>query len=128
MENKKRNSKIRQFILDLKSYLSIESDYYQVLLVEKTTKIVSLIILFFLLSGLFLGLFFFLLLGLAYFLSSIYGKLITFWIVLGLIILFMLLVILFRKKIITNPILRLVLNIFDDKTFKGRKEDKDENN
>ncbi len=124
MANEKKDSKIRQFILDLKSYLAIESDYYQIILVEKITKIVSLIIISVLLSGLFLGLFFFLLFGLAYLLVPILGKMITFSIILGLFLMLILLIVVLRKEIVINPVLRLVLKTMDTKTIKNRKEEK----
>ncbi len=128
MENKKKNSKIRQLIFNLKSYLSAESDYYQVVLVEKITKIISIFILGILLSVLFLGLFFFLLFLLAYFLIPIVGEIISFSIAGGLLILTICLVILFQRTIVVNPVLRLIVKTIDSNISKTKKEEQDETN
>ncbi len=115
MKKKKNQGVIKQLIADLKAYLTVQSDYYQVLLVEKITKIIAIFVLSILITGFSLGLFFFLLFALAYYLIPILGAVASFAIVGGLFLLLIFIVILLRKAIIINPLLRAIVKAIENK-------------
>ncbi len=122
-ESKKKSS----LWLKIKEYIAIQSDYYQVLFVEKVTKIISLLIMVILISGLLLGLLFFSLVALAYLLVPILGKAIAILTVGGLFLLFILFFILFRKVLIVTPILRVIVKIMNGKSNKKKSSENGNN-
>lgn len=119
-DNKQESKRKSSLFLKIKEYLRIQSDYYQVLLIEKVTKIISLLIMVILVSGLLLGLLFFSLVALAYLLIPVLGKLASISIVGGLFLLLIFLLILFRKTLVVTPILKIVVKTLNDKSNKGK--------
>ncbi len=122
-ESKKKSS----LWAKIKEYVAIQSDYYQVLFIEKVTKIISLLIMVILVTGLLLGLLFFSLVALAYLLVPVLGKAIAILTVGGLFLLFILFFILFRKTLIVTPILKIVVKIMDGKSNKKKSNENGNN-
>ncbi len=126
-DNKQESKRKSSLFLKIKEYLRIQSDYYQVLLIEKVTKIISLLIMVILVSGLLLGLLFFSLVALAYLLIPVLGKLASISIVGGLFLLLIFLLVLFRKTLVVTPILKIVVKTLNDKSNKGKEQDNGNN-
>ncbi len=126
-DNKQESKRKSSLFVKIKEYLQIQSDYYQVLLIEKVTKIISLLIMTLLVSGLLLGLLFFSLVALAYLLIPVLGKLASISIVGGLFLLLIFLLVLFRKTLVVTPILKIVVKTLNDKSNKGKERDNGNN-
>lgn len=104
---------IRQLIAEVKEYVTLQKDYAKVEFVEKLTILLStlIMVLIFLILG--MVTLFYLLFALAYALEPLVGNMIiSFTIIaaisLGLMACFYAL----RKKLITNPLVRFLANLF----------------
>jgi len=104
---------IRQLIAEIKEYAILQKDYAKLQFVEKLTILLSVLILTFILITLGMVTLFYLLFSFAYILEPLVGGLtISFCIISFISVLIMASVIIFRKNLITNPLVRFLTNLF----------------
>ncbi|MDR0658500.1 MAG: phage holin family protein [Mediterranea sp.] len=104
---------IRQLIKELKTYVEMQKEYTKLELTEKITVLLSTLILaiVLILSGLMV--LFYLSFSFACLLSPYVGGLpVSYAIIAGIVLLFVVVVIIFRKKFIINPIANFLANLF----------------
>lgn len=124
MEEQKNGSyveNLEQFYAELKKFIELKFEYYQISLVEKLTRIISALLILFTVMVLSLVILFYLLFALAYALEPAIGYIASFSCVAGLFLILLLIFFIFRKKLVVNPILRFMVKIFYDET-KERKD------
>ncbi|WP_321517663.1 phage holin family protein [uncultured Bacteroides sp.] len=104
---------IKQLIAEIKEYAILQKDYAKLQFVEKLTILLSMLIMTFILIILGMVTLFYLLYSLAYILEPLVGGLtISFCIISLISILIMVCMIIFRKNLITNPLVRFLTNLF----------------
>jgi len=99
----------------VKEYLKLQKEYIRLEVIEKITIVFSALII--ILTILLLGIvaLFYLSLALAYILSPIVGGLMySFGIIACIHILLILLVLIFRRRLIVNPMARFIMKLFSD--------------
>jgi hypothetical protein len=104
---------IRQLAKELKAYIEMQKEYTKLELTEKFTILFSTLILaiVFILSGMMV--LFYLSFSFAYLLGPYVGGLpVSYAIIAGIVLLFVVVVIIFRKKLIINPIANFLANLF----------------
>lgn len=104
---------IKQLIAEVKEYIILQKDYAKVEFVEKLTILLSTLfmILIFLILG--MAALFYLLFALAYTLEPLVGGLaISFVIISAISILLMIALYHLRKKLIVNPLVKFLANLF----------------
>lgn len=111
-ENNKLES-IEQLYEEGKKLFKLEADYLRLELVEKMTILISTLILILILLILGMVALFYLSFTLAYKLEQILGSLTwSYAIISGFILLLMLIVFMFRRKLIINPLTRFLSGLF----------------
>ncbi|NLI71577.1 MAG: phage holin family protein [Bacteroidales bacterium] len=120
------NTGFQKLFTEVKDYVELRLDYMQVGMVEKLTKLISKLLVLFIAIVFGMAVLFYLLFSLAYALAPMLGFITSFAIIAGIFLLLTIIVIVFRKSLIVNPILKLMVEVFYDDT-KENKED-DENN
>lgn len=123
VKKQKKEGDIKQLTNEIKEYIDLQTSIAQVTFVEKLTKIISLIIIAGVISALLIGLLFYLLFALAYVLIPIVGEIISFVIIGGVFLLLIALLLIFKKSIVINPILRAVVKALGNKLDKKRWEE-----
>ncbi|BEG98310.1 phage holin family protein [Bacteroides sedimenti] len=104
---------IRQLIAEIKEYVTLQKDYAKLQLVEKLTILLSTLIMIFILIILGMVTLFYLLFSLAYLLEPLVGGLaLSFCIIAGITILIIICLVVFRNKLIANPLVRFLTNLF----------------
>ncbi len=104
---------IRQLIAEIKEYAILQKDYAKLQFVEKLTILLSTLIMTFILIILCMVTLFYLLFSFAYILEPLVGGLtISFAIISVICILIMACIVYFRNKLITNPLVRFLTNLF----------------
>lgn len=104
---------IKQLIAEVKEYIILQKDYAKVEFVEKLSILLSTLIMIFVLLILGMVALFYLLFSLAYAIEPLVGGLaISFSIITVITILLMVCFFRMRKKLITNPLVRLLANLF----------------
>ena len=109
--NDKNIDNLQQLLAELKKYAELQKDYVKLHLVEKLTILISTLILVF---KLILGIIalFYLSFTLAYVLEPHVGGLMaSYGIITGCIILLILLIVLFRKRLIVQPMVNFLANL-----------------
>ena len=102
--NDKNIDNLQQLLAELKKYAELQKDYVKLHLVEKLTILISTLILVFILLILGIIALFYLSFTLAYVLAPHVGGLMaSYGIITGCIILLILLIVLFRKRLIVQP-------------------------
>ena len=102
--NDKNIDNLQQLLAELKKYAELQKDYVKLHLVEKLTILISTLILVFIL--------FYLSFTLAYVLAPHVGGLMaSYGIITGCIILLILLIVLFRKRLIVQPMVNFLANL-----------------
>ena len=115
MTNKSGNiSNFNQLFTDIKDYVKLQGDYVKIEFVEKITKILSLLLFILIVVVLAIGMLFYLLFSLAYILAPTVGFVISFGIIAGIYLVLLTVVLIFRKSLIVNPLLRLIVAMFYD--------------
>lgn len=110
-------SNIRELIREVKKYVELQKEYTKLELTEKLTIIFSALILGVVITMLGIVVLFYLSLSFAYFLAPHVGGLIaSFSIIAGMILLLMLLIYLFRKQLIINPLVNFLADVFSNKS------------
>ncbi|MDR0745466.1 MAG: phage holin family protein [Mediterranea sp.] len=105
--------RIRRLVKELKVYVEMQKEYTRLELTETLTILFSTLIfaIVLILSGLMV--LFYLSLSLAYLLEPYVGGLpVSYAIIAGIFLLFVVVVIIFRKRLIINPIANLLANLF----------------
>ena len=104
---------IRQLIAELKEYAILQKDYAKLQFVEKLTiLLLSTLILIFILITLGMVTLFYLLFSLAYVLEPLVGLSLSFCLIACLSISIIICMIVFRKNLITNPLVRFLATLF----------------
>jgi hypothetical protein len=107
----------QQLYEEVKNYVSLQTEYVKVEFVEKLTILLSAILIVSLITVLAIITLFYLFFSLAYVLEPIVGGLsVSFAIIAGLYVILMGLLIFLRKKIIINPLVKFLSNLFLSKT------------
>ncbi len=103
----------QQLFIEFKKYLILQKDYTRLELTEKLTILLSTLIMVLVLVILGMVALFYLLFALAYVLEPLVGGLMaSFAIIAGINVLLMVLVIIFRKKLIIAPMVNFLGNLF----------------
>ena len=109
--NDKNIDNLQQLLAELKKYAELQKDYVKLHLVEKLTILISTLILVFILLILGIIALFYLSFTLAYVLEPHVGGLMaSYGIITGCIIL-ILLIVLFRKRLIVQPMVNFLANL-----------------
>jgi hypothetical protein len=104
---------IQQLFVELKKYLELQKEYTKFELTEKLTILLSTLILIFMLIILGMVALFYGLFALVYVLEPLVGSLTaSFGIITGINLLLILIVILYRKKLIIAPLVNFLANLF----------------
>ncbi len=103
----------QQLFFEFKKYVELQKEYAKIELVEKLTILLSTLILVFVLIILGMVALFYLLFTLAYLLESVVGGLTaSFAIIGGISLLLIAVTIIFRKKLIINPMVNFLAGLF----------------
>jgi len=103
----------KQLFADLKKYLELQKEYTKLELVEKLTILLSTLIMILILIILAMAAIFYLLFALAYILEPLVGSLtLSFTIIAVINLLLIAGVAIFRKKLIINPMVKFLANLF----------------
>ncbi len=121
------NNGFQQVFVELKKYLRLRSDYLQVMMVEKSSKIFSKIIFGLIAFVLLFGVFFYLMFALAYALVPLLGQVVSFIIIAAIFLVLLLIVVIFKKQLIITPILRMLVDVFYDETKEEGKQNDEDN-
>lgn len=104
---------IQQLIAEVKEYISLQKDYAKVDFVQKLTILLSTLIMILILIILGMVTLFYLLFVLAYALEPLVGGLVySFSIISGISILLIVIIYRLRTKLITNPLVKFLTNLF----------------
>jgi hypothetical protein len=107
----------QQLYNDLKKYVELQTDYVKVEFVEKMTILVSTLLIIILVVVFVIAALFYLFFSLAYILLPLVGSLaISFGIISGIYFILIGLLMLFRKRLIVNPLVRFLSKLFLTKT------------
>ncbi|MFV0390524.1 MAG: phage holin family protein [Paludibacteraceae bacterium] len=121
-----KSNGFQKLFFEVKDYVDIKIDYLKVVSVEKLTKIVSLLILLATTIILATAIFFYLMFALAYALAPHLGFIASFAIVAGVLFLKLVILLVFRKNLIINPILKMMVKLFDDESTETELENEDD--
>lgn len=106
---------LQQLFIEFKKYLKLQKEYTTLEVAEKVSKLISAFIVLLVLVILGMVALFYLSFAVVYILEPLVGGLMaSFSIIAGLHILVFLIVILFRKQLIINPIVNFVAGLFLD--------------
>ena len=110
---------------DIKEYVRLQTDYLQVGLVEKLTKLLSKLIIAMIAFVLLIGTLFYLLFAAAYALEPSLGFVVSFALIAVFFIVLLLIVVFFRKQLIINPILKMMVDVFYEEPNEKKLKDED---
>lgn len=111
--NDKNIDSLQQLAVELKKYIELQKDYAKLDLVEKLTILTSTLILVLVLVVLGIVALFYLSFTLAYVLEPHVGGLtVSFALITGVVILIILLIVAFRKRLIVQPMVNFLANLF----------------
>jgi membrane-bound ClpP family serine protease len=111
--NQEPADNFQQLYDDVKKYVELQTEYVKVEFVEKLTILLSTVLIIGLVMVLAISALFYLFFSLAYALQPIIGNLaISFAIISGIYVLLIVLFMAFRKRIIINPLVRFLSNLF----------------
>lgn len=106
---------IQELIRDFKKYLELQKEYTKLEITEKLTVIISTLLLVVILATLGVIVLFYLSLSFAYLLAPyVGGVIVSYAIMAGIILLIMLLVYSFRKKLFVTPLVNFLANLFSN--------------
>lgn len=124
MADKTDTNGFQKLFIDVKDFVDLKIDYLQVGLVEKLTRLISKLLILIASIIFVMAILFYLLFALAYALAPTLGFIASFAIIAGIFFLLMVIVLVFRKGLIVNPLLKLMVDLFYDET-KNLKNDED---
>ena len=111
--NDKHIRNLRQLYLEFKKYLELQKEYTRLEMTEKLTILLSTLITVLVLIILGMVALFYLLYALAYVLEPIVGSLtLSFAIIVGIDLLLIAFVLIFRRRLIINPMVIFLANLF----------------
>ena len=111
--------KIQQLSIEFRKYLELQKEYTLLEITEKLSKLLSMLLLVILVIVLCVVVLFYLSFTLVYAIAPLVGGLtISYAIVAGFHILLILLVVLFRRKLIINPTVKFIAGLFLEKSNK----------
>ena len=103
----------QQLYADLKKYVELQAEYLKVEFVEKLTILVSTLLIIIIITVLAVAALFYLFFSLAYALEPLLGSLATsFAIISGIYVLLILFLIILRKQLVINPLVKFLSNLF----------------
>lgn len=111
---------------DIKGYVKLQTDLLQIQAIEKLTRLLAKLFVIFLGMVAVIGLLFYLLMAVAHALAPLLGFVASYAIVGGCYILILLIFLIFKKQLIINPILRMMVDIFDDVPQKIKENTQDD--
>lgn len=113
MFTEKSTKSIRLLIEECKKYFELQKEYVKLELIEKITVIFSTLMLIMLIIILSMMVLFYLLLALAYLMEPYVGGMTnSFLIISGIGVVFTFILYLCRKRLVINPILNFIANLF----------------
>ena len=115
----------QQLFADVKEYVNLQSDYLQVGLVEKLTKLLSKLMIPLIAFVVFIGKLFYLLFSVPYGLAPGIGFVASFAIIGVFFIVLLLIVLSFRKQLIINPLLKIMVDVFYEDSNEKKLKDED---
>ena len=103
----------QQLYADLKKYVELQAEYLKVEFVEKLTILVSTLLIIILITVLAVAALFYLFFSLAYALEPLLGSLaVSFAIISGIYVLLILFLVILRKRLVINPLVKFLSNLF----------------
>ena len=117
------NNGFQQLFADVKEYVKLQTEYWQVGLVEKLTKLLSKLIIATISFVFIISMLFYLLFALAYALEPVLGFVASFVLIGVFFLILLLIIIVFRKQLIINPILRIMVDVFYEDSNEKKPED-----
>ena len=113
MNKEESTNNFQQLYDDVKKYVELQTEYVKVEFVEKLTVILSTLLIIVLILILGIVALFYLFFSAAYLLEPVLGSLsLSFGIISGIFVFLAVLLYLFRKQIIINPMVKFLSNLF----------------
>lgn len=116
----------KKLFVEIKDFVGLKFDYLKIFLIEKLTKLISKLLIAMISVVLSLAVLFFLLFALAYALAPTVGFIGSFAIIAGIFLLLLIAMLVFRKVLFINPILKLMVDLFYDETKQNTAENEDD--
>lgn len=108
---------LKDLYAEIKKYVGLQAEYFKVEFVEKMTILLSTLLIIVLVINLAVAALFYAFFALAYALEPVVGGLIlSFIMVSAVFVLLIVLLFVFRKKLIINPMVRFLSTLFLDKS------------
>lgn len=126
-KNANTNNGFQQVFVELKEYVRLQTDYLQVSLIEKLTKLFAKVIFALVAFFLMLGTFFYLMFALANALEPTLGFVASYSIVAAIFLVLFVIALLFRKRLFVTPILKMMVEIFYDEIKEEGNQDNEDN-
>ena len=115
---------IQQLFIEVKKYLSLQKKYTQLEIAEKLTVLLSTLILVLIVIILSMVALFYMSFTFAYWLAPVFGRIMaSFALITTVIILLIIAVITFRKKLIINPMAKFIASLFIQEPSKEEKHE-----
>lgn len=112
MDNK---SDVKQLFTNLKEYGHLQLDYIKLLSIEKITALFSVLIIALLVLLLSFGFLFFLTVSLKTCLATCLNETLAYLLVAGIYVVLAVILVIFRKNLVINPLCRIISKIIIDK-------------
>jgi membrane-bound ClpP family serine protease len=113
LNNQEPADNLQQLYDEVKKYVQLQTEYVKVDFVEKLTILLSTLLIIGIVLILVIAALFYLFFSLAYALQPILGSLaISFAIISGIYVALIVLLMAFRKKLVINPLVRFLSNLF----------------
>ena len=122
-KNANTNNGFQQVFVELKEYVRLQTEYLQISLIEKLTKLFAKVLFALVAFSLMLGTFFYLMFALANALAPTLGFVASYSIVAAIFLVLFVIALLFRKRLFVTPILKMMVEIFYDETKEEGKQD-----
>jgi len=117
MDSQEPAENFQQLYNDVKKYIELQADFIKVEFVEKLTILLSTLLIITLLMILAIAALFYLFFSLAYAIVPLVGSLaISFCIISGIYLILIIILYVFRKNLIINPLVRFLSKLFLTKT------------
>jgi hypothetical protein len=111
--NQEPAESFQQLYDDVKKYVELQTEYVKVEVVEKMTILLSTLLIIGLVIILAIAVLFYLCFSLAYTLQTFFGSLaVSFAVISGIYILLIIFLMVFRKKLVINPLVRFLSGLF----------------
>ena len=117
LKNPENSHNFQQLYVDVKKYVELQAEYLKVEFVEKMTILISSLLLIIFIIIFSLGALFYFFFFLAYSFEDFFGTLATSFGIISLIyILFIGVLVIMRKQLIINPLVKFLTNLFLNQT------------